>query len=193
MSSACTIRCVHQNLQDAGSAPSSPKSSRSSGLPSPPDSPNSVSSFPSVSSSFFFSSAAASPPHLQSHSDYARDSTHDLIIPSLTLPSALKQPTAYGKTLGRLRLVYVTRSTKGTSSAENFIGQLLDTPDVVDVGAWEQTEHGRLIKASTDWIELYDAHGLERFEPSYNVEILEIPGYDHDDNNVRCLHFLESH
>lgn len=118
--------------------------------------------------------------------------TQELIIPSLTLPSALKQPTPYGKTLGSLRLIYLSRSSKGTSSAENFTIQLLDTPDIVDIGSWEQTDYGRLMRASTDWIEHYDPHGLEKFEPSRNVEIIEIPGYDQNDNIHEMLRRIKS-
>ncbi|KAJ7789888.1 hypothetical protein B0H13DRAFT_2394729 [Mycena leptocephala] len=59
--------------------------------PSPPDSPSlsasgsSVSSFPSVSSSFFFSSAAASPPHVP---PLPLEGEGQLIIPELVLPAA---------------------------------------------------------------------------------------------------------
>ena len=90
---------MHIELPSA-SLPSSP---HSSALPSPPDSPNSVSSLPSLNSSFFLSSADVSPPHPAT--DAARDSTAGLVIPSLTLPPALSQPTAYGKTLADLRLI----------------------------------------------------------------------------------------
>ncbi|KAI9464146.1 hypothetical protein BJY52DRAFT_1078310, partial [Lactarius psammicola] len=46
--------------------------------------------------------------------------------------------------------------------------------DVVDVGPSEVTNHGLVIRASTDWIEHNDAHGLEKFEPTRNVEILDV-------------------
>jgi len=44
-----------------------------------------------------------------------------------------------------------------------------------------------LLRASTDWVEHRDAHGLEKFEPIRNVEILEVPGYEHIDDVSRCL------
>ena len=173
--SATTIRTFHLDTLTSVSPPSSP---RSSALPSPPDSPSSdsVSSFPSVSSSFFFSSAATSPPHSRPQSDEARDSTQGLIIPSLTLPSALRRPTAYGQTLGDLRILVLGSETAG----KNFLTGLLldDNEDVVDTGQWEEAEYGRVLRASTDWIEHRDAHGFEKFEPARNVEIVELPGYD---------------
>jgi hypothetical protein len=36
----------------------------------------------------------------------------------------------------------------------------------------------KILRASTDWIEHNDAHGLEKFEPLRNVEVVELPGYD---------------
>ncbi|THH21410.1 hypothetical protein EW146_g127 [Bondarzewia mesenterica] len=155
---------------------SQPSSPRSSALPSPPDSPDSISSFPSLSSSFFFSSAAASPPHSHSHLDQDRGSTHSLIIPSLTLPSALRPPTPYGKTLGEVRLLILGGEISGSSSLSSML--LESNEDVVDVGMSEPTENGFVQRASTDWIEHRDAHGLEKFEPSNNIEILELPGYN---------------
>ncbi|VDB96531.1 unnamed protein product [Peniophora sp. CBMAI 1063] len=153
--------------------PSLPSSPHSSALPSPPDSPNSVSSLPSLNSSFFLSSADVSPPHPAT--DVARDSTAGLVIPSLTLPPALSQPTAYGKTLADLRLIVLGGSAEF----------LLDgNKDIVDVAQPEAAplRGARIIRASTDWIEHSDGHGLDRFEPSHNVEILEIArsGGGHD-------------
>ena len=177
--SASTIRSLHIPVVDdslaecSSSQPSSPHS-----LPSPPDSPSSdsVSSFPSVSSSFFFSSAAASPPHSQPQSDHARQSTQGLIIPSLSLPEALHHPTPYGQTLGDLRLLVV--------GGKDFLAKLLleDNEDIVDKGIWEDAGFGRLRRASTDWIVHRDAHGLEKFEPTRNVQIHELPGYECNDN-----------
>ncbi len=43
-------------------------------------------------------------------------------------------------------------------------------------------EYGKLVRASTDWIDRRDAHGLEKFEPARNVEIHELPGYEYTDN-----------
>jgi hypothetical protein len=94
----------------------------------------------------------------------------------LTLPSALRRPTAYGQTLGDLRLLVLGSEGAG----KNFLTGLLleDNEDIVDVGQWEDTEYGRVLRASTDWVEHRDAHGLEKFEPTRNVEIVELPGYD---------------
>ncbi|KAJ2932426.1 hypothetical protein H1R20_g4640, partial [Candolleomyces eurysporus] len=36
----------------------------------------------------------------------------------------------------------------------------------------------KVLRASTDWIEHNDAHGLEKYEPLKNVEVVELPGYD---------------
>ncbi|KAI6145178.1 hypothetical protein BKA82DRAFT_4170674 [Pisolithus tinctorius] len=146
-------------------------SPRSSYLPSPTDSPpDSISSLPSIGSSFFFSSAAASPPHSHPHSDHARDSTQGLIIPSLTLPTALPQPTQYGKTLGGIRLFI----TGEGADDHDLVSSLLldDNEDVVDPGIWEETNEGSVLRVSTDWVEHRDPHGLEKFEPSRNVEIV---------------------
>ncbi|KAG6887067.1 hypothetical protein C0992_000956 [Termitomyces sp. T32_za158] len=161
-------------------SPSEPSSPRSSHLPSSPSS-DSVSSLPSVSSSFFFSSAAASPPHPHSEPEHlAKDSTHGLVIPSLTLPPALRKPTPYGQTLGDLRLLVLGKKDAGKS----FISQLLleENEEVVEVGAWEDSDDGRILRASTDWLEHRDAHGLETFEPTRNVEIVELSGYDSASN-----------
>ncbi|KAH8829141.1 hypothetical protein DL96DRAFT_1596824 [Flagelloscypha sp. PMI_526] len=174
--STSTIAPVHQLGQERTiSAPPSPISL---GLPSPPDSPlsqsDSVSSFPSVSSSFFFSSAAASPPHIP---DHPRDSSQELIIPSLTLPPALRRPTPYGKTLGEVRLIVLGDSA-------GILPSLLfdDNEHVVEIETkWEDVQAPcptRTVKASTDWVEHTDGHGLERYEPTNNVKIIDIPSYD---------------
>ncbi|KAL0946043.1 hypothetical protein HGRIS_012317 [Hohenbuehelia grisea] len=237
---------VHE--ADHLSCPSSP--AVSIGLPSPPGSPSltdsgSISSLPSVSSSFFFSSAAASPPppphahphpHVQGSHDQHENSNpypqahdhagHHLVIPSLALPTALRQPTAYGQALGDVRLIVVrlTQASKRSAatagpndgargdtsrqpvfeSMDMDYGRMLveDIEDIVDVGPWEafkprvahsdgqgtgdaaagSTEPPRndrrsswkTLHASTDWIEHHDAHGLEKFEPAKNVEVLEV-------------------
>lgn len=183
-----SIRTLHPLSADTSihiSTTSLPSSPRSSALPSPPDSPSSdsVSSFPSVSSSFFFSSAAASPPHFAGPSEHGRESTQSLIIPSLTLPSALQRPTSYGQTLGELKLIFLSLKRQ----EEDFPTQLLseDNEDVVDVDPWEQSDCGRVLHASTDWVEHRDLHGLERFEPLRNIEVIELPPYDQDDDVSR--------
>ncbi|KAF9224885.1 hypothetical protein BS17DRAFT_55152 [Gyrodon lividus] len=175
--STSTIRTLHPrpelhysntNSLVIASQPSSP---HSSALPSPPGSPSeSISSLPSVGSSFFFSSAAASPPHSQPHSDHARESTQGLIIPFLTLPEALPRPTQYGKTLGDVRLLVIGDGAEDHTLVSSLL--LDDNEDVVDAGTWEETSDGFVLRASTDWIEQRDAHGLDKFEPSRNFEIV---------------------
>ncbi|KAH7883025.1 hypothetical protein F5I97DRAFT_1901323 [Phlebopus sp. FC_14] len=174
--STCTIRTLNPRTAHGGnpvvaSATSTPSSPRSSALPSPPDSPSdSISSLPSVGSSFFFSSAAASPPHSQPHSDHARESTQGLVIPSLTLPEALPHPTQYGKTIGDIRILVIGNGAADRALVSNIL--LEDNEDVVATGDWEDTTDGSVLRISTDWIEHRDAHGLEKFEPSRNVEIV---------------------
>ncbi|KIM82843.1 hypothetical protein PILCRDRAFT_458637 [Piloderma croceum F 1598] len=175
---------------------SQPSSPRSTALPSPPDSPSqspsdSVSSLPSVSSSFFFSSAAASPPRSNPASDHARESTQGLIIPSLTLPAPLRRPTPYGQTLGDLRLLVV--GSKGSGKTYLSGSLVEDNEDIIDVGSWEDADHGcSVLYASTDWIEHSDEHGLEKFEPSKNVEIIMVPGYEHNDDPQEILQSISS-
>ena len=186
--SAATIRPAHHHHHDPPiSAPSSPHSS-SQYSPS-----TSISSLPSVSSSFFFSSAAASPPHSAPHSDHGQVDlgTHGLIIPSLALPAALRPPTVYGKTLGELRLLVLAGSNRNVIE-EEFFTRLLseDNADVVDVGGWEGVEYGRVVRASTDWVEHQDGFGIEKFEPTRNIEVVDLGGYEQDANVRRfCFCF----
>ena len=250
-----------------------PPSPRSGALPSPPDSPSSesgsqsgsISSFPSVSSSFFFSSRAPSPHRSQPSSRYSESaaavasryntgsgssgggrrrrtaggggsgrSCHhsqtylsspdenssvsgrntsderelgygdefdygygdgyvdrgvgidhgdgdggDLIIPSLSLPPALQQPTPYGQTLGDLSVLIVGPRGRGKTALVNYL--VWDNADVVDVDAWEEAENGTVLLASTDWVEERDSHGLEKFEGSRNVSFVETWGYNERD------------
>ncbi|KAL1738408.1 hypothetical protein HDZ31DRAFT_27278, partial [Schizophyllum fasciatum] len=189
--SVSTVRSLHFPTIDipaaAAAGPSSlPSSSpRSSALPSPPDSPSSdsVSSFPSVASSVFFSSNADSPyPHHPSDSDHVRDSTQGLVIPSLLLPDALPRPTPYGQTLGDVRLLLLGGRGSGKTTLANLL--INDNEEIVEQGMWEDIDGGRVLRASTYWIEHRDAHGLEKFEPAHNIEIVELAGYDyHDDVN----------
>jgi hypothetical protein len=69
-------------------------------------------------------------------------------------------------------------------AGKSFLSGLLleDNEDVVDVGAWEEGQYGRVLRASTVWVEDRDDHGLEKFEPARNVEITELPGYDQNDD-----------
>ena len=175
--SASTLRTLHPRQEhtvssvSSAASPSQPSSPRSSAPPSPSGSPSeSISSLPSVGSSFFFSSAAASPPHSHPQSDHARESTQGLIIPSLTLPEALPRPTQYGKTLGDIRLLVIGDAVEDHSLVSSLL--LDDNEDVVDADDWETTSDGFMLRASTDWIEHKDAHGLEKFEPSRNVELI---------------------
>jgi hypothetical protein len=154
---------------------------------SAPDSPASSSSFPSLSSSAFFSSA----PDVdgQDSSDH-HDATSGLIIPSLTLPPALRHPTSYGQNLGSVRLLVVGRNGVGKSLLASV---LLDrNEDVVEVGAPKDVPGGRLLRASTYWIEEKDEHGLEHFEPARNVELVELNGYEGDES-VRVTFRLYSY
>ena len=181
--SASTVRslhmpCVSSSSQSLSSQQSSP---RSSALPSPPDSPSSgsVSSLPSVSSSFFFSSGAANSPQ-QSDNEQDHELNQGLIIPSLTLPSALRQPTDFGKTIGDVRLIVVTGSGAGSSFTTKLL--LEGNEDIVDFDPWEQLDYGRMLRASTDWQAQHDPHGLEKYEPVRNIEIVELPGYTQSDS-----------
>ena len=175
-----TIRPLHIPPVTTEQRPLSQPSSPRSALPSPPDSPSgeSVSSLPSVSSSFFYSSGAASPRH--QHSDHSRGELDQLrlVIPSLTLPSALPHATTYGQTLGDLKLLILGGKGIGKTTLANLL--LESNDDVVEIGGWEYLDEGRanVLRASTDWIEHRDAHGLNKFEPARNVEIIELPGYD---------------
>lgn len=186
-------------------------SPRSSALPSPPDSPSSVSSLPSVSSSFFFSSAAASPghplassqPYLQSHPHSSNGASNDaFIIPSLVLPAALRRPTPYGQTIGDLRLIVVGSGDAGSQFLDNLLlddnehivelGHWEDFNDTVDAGAPEKYKGVKILRASTDWIEHRDPHGLEKFEPLRNLEIVEVSGYGPTSTSQSdvCRHFF---
>ena len=167
-SSLATLKMIHSppHVRSA-SLPSSPVSA----LPSPPDSPSggSVSSLPSIGSSFFYSSAAASPPHIHAASE------HDalrLVIPSLSLPAVLPHPSPYGQTLGDLNLLILGSSGIGKTTLANLF--LESNDDIVHVSGWE----ANVLTASTDWLDHEDNAGSERYEPALNVRITEIPGYD---------------
>lgn len=181
----------------------------------------SESSLPSVSSSFFFSSSAAGSPgrshpssYPSSHpqSDHEHDHDHDqdhdhqgrhhrrvheqgLIIPSLSLPDALRRPTPFGQTLGDIRILVLGAQGAGKSFLTGLL--LEDNEDVVDVGTWEDWSgaeagidvYGKVLRASTDWLEQQNVFGLERFEPTKNVEIIELPGYSHDTDVSQLLSY----
>ncbi|KAJ2919739.1 hypothetical protein MD484_g632, partial [Candolleomyces efflorescens] len=153
----------------------------------------------------------------QPHYTYSSDNagaTSGLIIPSLSLPPALKRPTPFGQTMGEMRLLVLARQG-AAPGGRGFLTTLLleDNEEIVEVGEWEdpipvevlaakQGSHdgdgaeqdlldgldedmvqlgragAKVLRASTDWIEHNDAHGLEKFEPMRNVEVVELPGYD---------------
>ncbi|OJT06825.1 hypothetical protein TRAPUB_2342 [Trametes pubescens] len=170
-----------------------------SAFQSEPGSPSgdSVSSFPSVSSSFLFSSGPASHPPSEPDSDLG-DSTSGLVIPSLMLPSPSKRPTPYGQTLGELRLLLL--GPKGVDLSAIASQLVDDSEDVVEVGIWEEDrpEGGNTrgkrkasLRVSTHWVEHRDAHGLERVEPARNVEIMELSPYDpYSEADVVVQHVL---
>ena len=181
--------------------PPSPHSAYGQSEPGSP-SGDSVSSFPSVSSSFLFSSGPASPPHPHSHSEAESelgDSTSGLVIPSLTLPLPSRRPTPYGQTLGELRLLLL--GPKGTDTSVIASQLVDDNEDVVEVGIWEEkpraggsSARGKrkaTLRASTHWVEHRDAHGLDRIEPARNVELVELPPYD-PYAEVRTLSSIET-
>lgn len=98
--------------------------------------------------------------------------------------------------MGDLRVIVFGANGTG----KRFLDSLLleDNGHVVEVGSWEDftgtdgiddvdaAENGllgnregiKVLRASTDWIEHRDAHGLEKFEPLRNVEFVEVLGYD---------------
>lgn len=167
-SSVTTVRMIHSppHVRSA-SLPSSPVSA----LPSPPDSPSggSVSSLPSIGSSFFYSSAAASPPHLHATPE---DDALRLVIPSLSLPAVLPHPSPYGQILGDLKLLILGSKGIGKTTLANLL--LESNDDIVHVSGWESN----VLTASTDWVDHEDGAGLEKYEPAQNVQITELPGYD---------------
>ncbi|KAI0719757.1 hypothetical protein C8T65DRAFT_635019 [Cerioporus squamosus] len=162
-----------------------------SAFQSEPGSPSgdSVSSFPSVGSSFLFSSGPTTPPH-PGHSEVEDegelgDSTSGLVIPSLTLPSPSRRPTPYGQTLGDVRLLMLgPRGADLTAIASQLVD---DNEDVVEVGLWEEDraesvatrgKRKAVLRVSTHWVEHRDRHGLEHVEPARNVELVQLPPYD---------------
>jgi hypothetical protein len=112
--------------------------------------------------------------------DHGGSATQGLVIPSLTLPAPLRRPTAYGQTLGEIKLLVLGSRGNERSFLSGFLVE--DNEDVVEAGSWEESDCGAVLRASTDWIEQRDAHGLEKYEPSRNVEIRELPSYDQRDD-----------
>jgi len=170
-SSFATVRMIHSppHVRSA-SLPSSPVSA----LPSPPDSPSggSVSSLQSIGSSFFYSSAAASPPHIHAADEPPEDYALRLVIPSLSLPAVLPHPSPYGQTLGDLNLLILGSNGIGKTTFANLL--LESNDDIVHISGWEDN----VLTASTDWLDREDNVGVEGREPAQNVQITELPGYD---------------
>ncbi|KAH9478004.1 hypothetical protein JR316_0010237 [Psilocybe cubensis] len=200
---------IHVHALVLPSPPSSPGPSRSPSVDSV-----SESSLPSVSSSFFFSSSApgspgrfshpGSYPSSHPHSEHGNDHEHQhyeqdygsgLIIPSLALPEALRRPTPFGQTLGNLKILVLG----GQGAGKSFLTGLLleDNEDVVDVGTWDdwsgsKNAYGKVLRASTDWFERREIFGQERYEPTKNVEIVELPGYSHDADAAELINRLKA-
>lgn len=180
------------NIAVTSSTPPSPRlsppGSPHSSFPSPSSpSGESVSSLPSVSSSFLFS-GPGSPPHLGLHHGPQGHELGDssLIIPSLTLPAAVRRPTPYGQTLGEVRVLVLGYAGAGAEEVAQVFAEE-ECEDVVEVGQWEEAELGadepvraKVLRLSTDWIEHRDAHGLEKHEPSRNVEVVLLQDYGPD-------------
>ncbi len=76
--------------------------------------------------------------------------------------------------MGDVRILVLGNADPSASSS--IAAMLLeDNEDIVDATPSEVTNNGHvLVRASTDWAEHRDAHGLEKFEPTHNVEILDI-------------------
>ncbi|KAF8188946.1 hypothetical protein K438DRAFT_1972132 [Mycena galopus ATCC 62051] len=154
--SASTIRTLHAR-------PSPPHSP----FQSPPDSPSlsasgsSVSSFPSVSSSFFFSSAAASPPPESHPHPHPNGVEENLIIPSLTLPALLIGPHMRVKG-PRTRLLVLGRPDVAIAAL------FADDPDALEANAWVDEDGFRVLRASAQWRE-YDNHGYDDDESNSNA------------------------
>jgi len=123
--------------------------------------------------------------------DYLHEHSQGFIIPSLTLPAALRHPTPYGQTLGDVRLLVLGRKEAGKTKLANLL--LEGNEDVVEVGAWEDTVHGTMVRASTSWVEHQGAQGLERFESSKNITIVEISGYSGHDQAETLLGAVANH
>ena len=100
-------------------------------------------------------------------------------MPSLTLPAQLEQPTAYGRTLGDVSFLLVGPSGGGKTALAEF---LIDGDDIVDAGDWEDIDGGRMLRASSYWLEEHDPHGLERFEGAENVTFTELDGFDYTED-----------
>jgi predicted GTPase len=84
-------------------------------------------------------------------------------------------------------LVLGARGT-GKSSLINQLVSVEENEEVLDFSGWEDCDGVLAMKASTHWLEHRDAHGLEKFEPAKNVEIVELPGYDQSDEVKSLTH-----
>ncbi|KAJ6511851.1 hypothetical protein DFH09DRAFT_1288398 [Mycena vulgaris] len=148
--------------------------------PSPPSSPSlsasgsSVSSFPSVSSSFFFSSAAVSPPH--------GPADNTLIIPSLTLPAPLsftRNPNVKQKQAvrGELTRLLVFGSPQTLLPLNLNVDGGADGPDQ---NAWVIEDGLRVLRFPVD--DRYDsaANSHSESEP-HTIELVSLGDADHID------------
>jgi hypothetical protein len=136
--------------------------------------------FPFISSCVFASSDAdGTGSEHPSHGAHKHAAAYALVIPSLTLPAALRHPTAFSATFGAVRLLVAGRAGVGKS---RLAGILFDgNADVVKVGTREPIHGGRALRASTFWIEHRDVHGPKWLESARNVEIVELNGFEHAD------------
>lgn len=178
-----------------------------------PGSPLSItSSFPSGASSYVFSqSASSSPPYIAPHllgeyihSRHHTDSETDplgLVIPSLTLPPLVASAggesvagnstrhsdssrgrgyrshrshhqSPYGETLGNLELFIFGRKGAGKTAVANTLVEGND--DIISSSGWDNSA----LMASTAWKDSRTRHGVQ------NVRIVEIDGFDDDDDQV---------
>lgn len=106
------------------------------------------------------------------------------------MPSPIRRATPYGKIVGDVKLLVLSRSDV---DAEDFLKVLTDEQceDYVHIDPWETIDldylglegtEGRHVSISTDWVEHKGRHGPERYEPLRNINITHLPEYDsHDD------------
>ncbi|KAJ7893567.1 hypothetical protein B0H13DRAFT_2527439 [Mycena leptocephala] len=159
-----TIRTLHTRQPSPSRSPS----------PSPPDSPSlsasgsSVSSFPSVSSSFFFSSAAASPPHVP---PLPLEGEGQLIIPELVLPAAHAVPRTPNlkeeeeeKVNGSTTRLLVLGPRAAVATA-----LCVDNPS-----GWVEEEDGlSVLRAEAAWRD-DDAHDKSKSQSSGTLELVSL-------------------
>ncbi|OBZ76640.1 hypothetical protein A0H81_03095 [Grifola frondosa] len=158
------------------SRPPSQPSSPHSVFPSSPDSPSALS--PTLRARLRSTGLHFRPHHPVPHAPFTCSSSDSLWPDAWRSPPASPWPA------------------RGGHAA--LAAQLLDeNEDIIEVGIWEEElrwdgnsgcVRSSVLRASTDWIEHRDAHGLERAEPARNVEIVALPGYDPEDHVETILH-----